>query len=295
MKPQLIEVNALRFQCLTAGDPDKPMLIFLHGFPEYSGAWAEVIAELDDTFFCVAPDQRGYGGSAKPPQVRDYAAGKLAGDAAALIEHFAPRARAVIGHDWGASVAYALAIHRPELMEQLVIMNGAHPVPFQKALAAGGAQSAASQYFHDLRAKDAEAAFARDDYAPLMATFSKAMDMRWFDAARRGDYVAAWSEPGALTGMLNWYRATPLQVADPGRPIPLDQLISLDPARLRVKPPHLLLWGSGDTALLAEAHEGLDALCDDLTKVQIDGADHWLHHQKPDRVAEEIRAFCGGS
>lgn len=268
------------------------MLLFLHGFPEFSGAWEEMFARLSDDFYCVAPDQRGYGRSDKPLGVAAYAGGKLAGDAARLIMHFAPRTRAVVGHDWGASVAYALAISRPDLMDRLVVLNGAHPIPFEAALAAGGRQSAASQYFHDLRREGAESSYAANDFAKLKAQFSKRMDMSWLRGRRLEAYRAAWSAPGALPGMLNWYRATPLKVASPGQPLADEQRIALDPARMRVKPPHLLIWGAGDTALLAEATTGLEALCDDLTRVEIEDADHWLIHQKPDEIAALIRSFC---
>lgn len=156
---ETIPAGPLEFHCLTAGKREDPLLLFLHGFPEYSGAWEEMLDRLSDQFFCVAPDQRGYGRSSKPEGVANYAAGRLAGDAAAVLTHFAPRARAVIGHDWGASVAYALAMARPELMEKLVILNGAHPIPFQKALAAGGAQSQASQYIHYLRREGRRSGF----------------------------------------------------------------------------------------------------------------------------------------
>ncbi|MEL7463807.1 MAG: alpha/beta hydrolase [Pseudomonadota bacterium] len=287
-----VSANDLDFHVLAAGREDAPLLLFLHGFPEFSGAWKEMLERLSDDFLCIAPDQRGYGRSAKPESASDYATGKLAADAAAILTHFAPKARAVIGHDWGASVAYALAISRPDLMDRLVILNGAHPIPFQRALAAGGAQSAASQYFHYLRDERAEERLSADGYARLERLFAEGMDLSWLKGARRDAYLEAWSQPGALTGMLNWYRATPLKVADPGAPIAEDELIPLDPARLRVAVPHLLIWGAGDTALLPEATEGLEALCDDLTRAEVDGADHWLVHQKPDDVAALIRAFA---
>ncbi|MEO1613492.1 MAG: alpha/beta hydrolase [Pseudomonadota bacterium] len=267
----------------------------MHGFPEYSGAWEEMLERLSDDYLCIAPDQRGYGRSDKPEGVAAYATGKLAADAAAILSHYAPRARAVIGHDWGASVAYALAISRPDLMERLIILNGPHPILFQKALAAGGAQSAASQYIHLLRSDGAEARLAADGYARLQRLFAEGMDLTWLKGARREAYLDAWAQPGALTGMLNWYRATPFKVADPGAPIPESDLVPLDPARLRVKPPHLLIWGAGDTALLPEVTAGLEALCDDLTRAEVEGADHWLVHQKPDEVAGLIRNFVSKS
>lgn len=288
----IIDANGLSFHVETSGDPSRPLLLFLHGFPEYSGAWDEMRARLSDTYFCVAPDQRGYGRSSKPEGVRAYAGGKLAADAAAILTHFAPRAHAVIGHDWGASVAYALSFARPELIERLIIMNGAHPIPFQQALAAGGAQSAASQYFHDLRAETAEASFSADRFARLGAIFAKGMDMSWLSGDRLDAYHAAWGAPGAMTAMLNWYRATPMQVAAPGAPIGEADRLPLDPARLRVTMPHTLIWGMNDKALTPEATVGLEDLCDDLRRVEIVDADHWLHHQRPDDVAALIRDAC---
>lgn len=291
---QMIEANGLSFHCLTAGDPSRPLLLMLHGFPEYSGAWEEMLERLSDDYFCVAPDQRGYNTSSKPEGVAEYTGGKLARDAAAILTHFAPRARAVIGHDWGASVAYALSFARPDLMDRLIILNGAHPIPFQRALAAGGPQAEASQYIEYLRSPKAEARLSADNFGKLAALFAEGMDMSWLHGERRERYIKAWSQPGALTGMLNWYRATPMQVAKPGQPIPADLVKALDPAKLRVTPPHLLIWGKNDTALKMSAHEGLEDLCNDLTLRYFDDADHWIIHQQPDAVAAVIRDYLAG-
>ncbi len=293
IRSETVSASDLSFHVLVAGERDAPLVLFLHGFPEYSGAWEEMLERLSGEFLCVAPDQRGYGRSDKPEAVKDYAAGKLAADAAAILTHYAPRARAVVGHDWGASVAYALAFGFPQLMERLVILNGAHPIPFQRALAAGGAQSAASQYFHYLRDERAEARLSADGFAKMEQIFAEGMDTSWLRGARRDAYLEAWARPGAIRGMVNWYRATPIRVADPGAPLPADELPHLDPARLRVSMPHLLIWGLRDTALLPAATEGLEALCDDLRRVEIEDADHWIIHQKPDEVAALIRDFCG--
>jgi epoxide hydrolase 4 len=291
IQSQFIEANGLSFHCLTAGDPSRPLLLMLHGFPEYSGGWEEMLERLSDDYFCVAPDQRGYNTSSKPEGVIEYTGGKLARDAAAILTHFAPHARAVIGHDWGASVAYALTFARPDLMDKLIILNGAHPLPFQRALATGGPQAEASQYIDYLRSPKAEARLSADDFSNLAALFADGMDMSWLSGRRLEKYLNAWGQPGALTGMLNWYRATPMQVAKPGQPIPPDEIKVLDPAKLRVKPPHLLIWGKNDTALKMSAHEGLGDLCDDLTIRYFDDADHWIIHQQPDAVAAVIRDY----
>lgn len=292
MVAERVEIDGHGFHVLTAGERRNPVLLFLHGFPEYSGAWREVMARLSDQFFCVAPDQRGYGQSWRPVGVEHYEMPHLVADAAAIIGHFGGRVRAVVAHDWGASVAYALAIRLPDLMDRLIVMNGVHPVPFQMQVAAGGDQSKASQYIEWLRQPGSEQQLAANQFEKLMEMFSKTMDLSWMTSQRRGEYQAAWGDAAGLGAMINWYRATPLQVAVPNQPIPAEQLPQFDPARMRISMPHLLIWGMNDTALRPETRDGLKAFCDDLVMVDVAGADHWIAHQKPDLVAREIRAFA---
>ena len=288
-----VAANGLSFHCLTAGKREAPLILMLHGFPEYSGAWEEMIARLAGDFFCVAPDQRGYGRSAKPEGVKAYSGGRLAADALAILDHFRPGgvAAAVFGHDWGASVAYALAFRAPERVARLIVANGVHPVPFQRALAAGGAQSAASRYIDWLRAPGSEEALAADDFAGMLRLFSANMDLAWLSGDRLAAYRAAWAAPGAVRAMANWYRASPIKVAAPGKPIPPEDLPAWPPEAVRVKMPHLLLWGMEDAALLPESRAGLEEFCDELRVVEIAGADHWLLHQRPDEIAREVRRF----
>lgn len=276
-----------------AGDPQAPMILCLHGFPEYSAAFDALIPHLSDRYFLVAPDQRGYGQSWRPAEVGHYSPAALVADAAGVLRHFSPDkpAAAVLGHDWGAAVAYGLAFRHPELFDRLIIANGVHPIPFQRALAAGGKQSEASQYINWLRAEGSEEKLVENDHARMMGIFSKHMDMSWMTAAKRAAYRAAWGDADQLRGMVNWYRASFLKVADPGTPLPPEELPNLPAQALRVPMPHLLLWGEDDTALLPECHEGLEAFCDDLIRVSIAGADHWLLHQKPAEIAEHIRRF----
>lgn len=280
-----IALNGQAFHLHRWGHAGDPWLLCLHGFPEYGGAWAEVAAHLTG-YRVVAPDQRGYGQSWAPPEVAAYATGRLVGDMAALIGTLG-RPAAVIGHDWGAAVAYGLAMSRPDLVPRLVILNGVHPVPFQRALAAGGAQSAASQYIDWLRAEGSEERLAADGFARLRALFAAHMDMGWLTGATLDAYLAEWARPGRLRGMVNWYRASPLVVARPGQPV--TDLPALPVERMRVVMPHLLIWGENDTALLPDATEGLEEFAPQLTRITIPGADHWLHHQKPAEVARTIR------
>ncbi len=265
------------------GSKGQPKILMLHGFPEYGGAWDEIATALQDDFHCIAPDQRGYGASYAPEDVADYALQHLVGDMAALIGTDGPVI--VMGHDWGASVAYGLAMFRPELVSHLIIANGVHPVPFQRAMASGGAQSEASQYINALRRPTSDAALAANDFERLLTLFSAKMSLDWMPPARAEEYKAVWRQSG-LRGMINWYRASPLVVADPGVPAPMPDL-PLE--RLRVRCPHLLIWGDGDTALLPVSTEGLEAFAPDLTRIEIPGADHWLLHQEPEKIADHIR------
>ncbi|EAQ02782.1 hydrolase, alpha/beta fold family protein [Pseudooceanicola batsensis HTCC2597] len=285
MRDRDITLNGQDFHLREWGDPARPRLLFLHGFPEYGGAWADLAGRLGDGFHCVAPDQRGYGRSYAPGDVESYKVSHLVGDMVALIEEIGGPVT-VVGHDWGAAVAYGLAIGRPDLVSRLIILNGVHPGPFQAALATGGAQAEASQYMRSLRREGSEDRLAADGYARLLGLFAEGMDMSWMTPDRQADYIAEWSRPGRLTGMVNWYRATPIVVPEPGRSLDLPPL-STD--RFRVAMPHLLIWGLGDRALLPEATAGLEAYCDDLTRVDVPEADHWIVHQAPDRVAAIIR------
>lgn len=273
--------------------PDSgPYLLCLHGFPEYGGAWTDLAAALialRPDLRIIAPDQRGFGQSWAPQEVADYATGKLVGDMVALIDALGARPAAVIGHDWGAAVAYGLAISRPDLVARLIILNGVHPVPFQRALAAGGAQTETSQYITWLRRDGSESALAADGFARLRAMFAAHMDMGWLSGDRLDAYLAQWARPGRLRAMVNWYRASPLVVPAPGEAA--TDLPDWPLERLRVHMPHLLIWGARDTALLPEATEGLEALCADLTRVTIPGADHWLHHQRPAEIAGAITGW----
>ncbi len=285
METRYTNINDQRFFLRCWGNPEHPAMLMLHGFPEYGGAWCDLAPHLAKHFYCIAPDQRGYGQSWSPEGTGKYALSQLVSDMAALVESLGGPI-IVLGHDWGASVAYGLAMFRPELVERLIVANGVHPVPFQRALAKGGAQSEASQYINDLRAPDAAQRFAADNFALLERFFRHGMGLNWLTDERMQDYRNEWARPGRLEAMLNWYRASPLVVAEPG--VPRTDLPPLPLDRLMVRCPHLLLWGPEDKALLPEATSGLEDFAPDLTRIDIPGTDHWLHHQRPEEIAQAI-------
>lgn len=283
MREETVTLNGEFFLVRHWGDPSLPKILMLHGFPEYGGAWASLAGHLSNRFHCIAPDQRGYGRSWAPPEVDHYTTSALVSDMAELI---GDEPLIVLGHDWGSAVAYGLAMFKPRLVERLIVMNGVHPVPFQQAVAAGGDQTAASQYIHELRRDRSEEQLAADDFATLLNLFSARMNLGWLDAGKLAEYKQEWGRPGRLRGMTNWYRASPLRVAKPGER--LKDLPEFPVERLQVRCPHLLIWGAEDTALLPVSTEGLEDFAPDLTRVMIEGADHWLHHQKPEAVAGAI-------
>ncbi|MEM9968824.1 MAG: alpha/beta hydrolase [Pseudomonadota bacterium] len=289
-KTRVVSLQGRPFFVRSWGDDRLPKLLLLHGFPEYSGAWAALAPLLAHRFHCIAPDQRGFGQSWAPSEVSEYATAKLVNDMAMLIEGDAPIH--VLGHDWGAAIAYGLAMLRPELVERLIIMNGVHPIPFQRALASGGAQTAASQYIHYLRREGSEDRLAQDKYSKLLSFFSANMDHGWADAATMAAYRTEWSRPDRLRGMVNWYRASPLQIGKPGEK--LTDLPQLSLEKFQVRCPHLLIWGTEDKALLPEATAGLEAFVPKLTRINMPNADHWLHHQKPREVAGAILKWLPG-
>ena len=287
MITETCQLNGQPFHIYRWGDSALPPLLLLHGFPEHGGAWADLAPRLSDRFHCVAPDQRGYGHSWSPREVSDYRLSQLVSDMAALADHLGGRVR-LLGHDWGASVAYGLAMAHPDKVSRLAIVNGVHPAPFQRELARGGPQSEASQYIDILRRPGSQDDLSANGYAKLFRAFSANMDMSWLTPDRRAGYVAAWDAGGGrLETMLHWYRASPLQVSAPGQPLADPPRLPLD--RMGIACPHLLIWGLNDTALLPQSTEGLETFAPDLTRVEIADADHWVIHQQPDRVAQILR------
>jgi pimeloyl-ACP methyl ester carboxylesterase len=294
MRHDTVRVNGIDLHVRAVGDAQAPVVLFLHGFPEYSGAWDEVLPSFAGAFHAVAPDQRGYAGSSKPEGLDAYRIKHLVRDILALGDHYSPqRPFALVAHDWGASVGYATAIAAPGRISRLAAINGVHPGPFQKALIEDEAQRAASAYIHYLRDPAAEERLSANNFEKLLGMLTRFGPQPWLTPEKRAGYLEAWSQPGALTGMLNWYRATPIVVPNPGERIEEAKVPKLDPAQLRVRMPHLLIWGMGDRALLPVTRATLPDYCDDLTVRDIEGADHWIVHQKTDEVIGHIRDFLG--
>jgi pimeloyl-ACP methyl ester carboxylesterase len=273
-----------------AGDPQKPAVILLHGFPESHRTWREVAPRLEDEFFLVMPDQRGFAGSDLPQDVADYNTDTLIDDIFALADALSIEAFALVGHDWGGAIAWGAALRGDSRLRRLAIINAPHPVIFQKSLVEDADQRAASQYITAFRTPGFEELVEAKGFDWFFnTTFARHVDISKVPEAERLQYLADWSQPGTFTAMLNWYRASRVLVPPPGITVPLpDWLLSAFP---KVKVPTLVIWGMKDPALLPLQLEGLDKLVDDLTIVRLPNAGHFAPWDAGEEVVSALELF----
>ena len=273
-----------------AGDPQNPAAILLHGFPESHRTWREVAPRLQDRFFLVMPDQRGFAGSDLPQDVDAYKTDTLIDDIFALAEALGIEDFALVGHDWGGAIAWGAALRGDPRLTRLAIVNAPHPVVFQKSLIESAEQRAASQYITAFRAPGFETMVGAKGFDWFFdTTFSRHVDITKVAPSERAQYIADWSQPGAFNAMLNWYRASKVIVPPSGAAAPApDWLLRAFP---RVKVPTLVIWGMKDTALLPLQLDGLDELVDDLHIVRLPDAGHFAPWEAGEQVAGALEPF----
>ena len=285
-----VDCGGVKLHCAVAGemrgDAGRPLMLFLHGFPEFWAAWRGPMQHFAARgWLCVAPDLRGYNLSDKPSEVEAYRAKHLVNDVLALGAHYSKNEFVLVAHDWGGAVAWGVAIGHPRRLQKLVMINSPHPYLFWRELSNNPAQQKASEYMNVFRLPKAERVLSDNGYARLLAAFAH------LSPAWRAELVQAWSQPGALTGGLNYYRASPMYPATAGDPGAAK--LRLEAKDFMVRVPTLVLWGERDTALLPGLLDGLDACVPDLKVVRAPDASHWIVHEKPDPVCGEIEKFVG--
>ena len=276
-----------------AGDPGQPAVILLHGFPESHRTWREIVPRLQDRFYLVMPDQRGFAGSDQPQDVADYRTDKLIDDVFALADALGLAEFSLVGHDWGGAIAWPTAMRGDPRLKRLAIINAPHPVVFQKSLIEDADQRAASQYINAFRAPGiVEMVEAKGFDWFFDTTFARHVDVSKITEAERRQYIADWSQPGAFNAMLNWYRAAKVIVPPPGATVPLpDLLLRAFPV---LKIPTLVIWGMKDMALLPLQLDGLDELVQDLTVVRLPDVGHFAPWEAGDHVADALIPFLAG-
>jgi pimeloyl-ACP methyl ester carboxylesterase len=266
------------------------LILFLHGFPEFWYAWREQLVEFGRDYFAVAPDMRGYNLSSKPAEIERYEISQLVGDVRALVGRLGAKSCFLVGHDWGGVVAWAAAIACPDVVEKLVIINSPHPAIFQRELQENPAQQQASQYMLVFRSPEAEAMLSANNFALMQdSILGEGLRRGYFTEADRLAYVEAWSQPGALTGGLNYYRAA--KIGPPSGASDEASHMKLNFPSLDVKAPTLVIWGEKDPYLLTGNLNGLDRYVRNLRVERIPDATHWVVHEKPALVNSLIRSF----
>ncbi|MEP6708450.1 MAG: alpha/beta hydrolase [Pyrinomonadaceae bacterium] len=291
LKHEYVEVNGQRLHYVTAGKGK--LIMFVHGFPEFWYEWTNQLAEFGRDYQAVAPDMRGYNLSSKPAEVEQYQIKYLVEDLRALAEKLGHKKFILVAHDWGGAVAWAFAIAHPDLLEKLVIINAPHPAVFQRELKENPAQQKASQYMIMFRSAQAEQTLSANNYATLVeVVLGEGLKTGVFTAADKQAYIEAWSQPGALTGGLNYYRAA--RVGPPAGEDKQAINFAAGLGSLEVKVPTLVVWGEKDTALLTGNLDGLDKFVPNLTIKRIPDGTHWVIHEKPALINGYLRDFIKG-
>ena len=281
-----IETNQIRLHAVCAGPVEGPLVVLLHGFPEFWWGWSKQIDALADAGYrLVIPDQRGYNLSDKPEGVAAYRLGTLAKDVLGIIHASGRKEAAVIGHDWGAAVAWQLGVQSPAVVSKLGILNVPFPPVMAKTIRTNLRQVMKSLYIFFFQIpKFPEILLGVKDYAGLATLLARSGKRNTFQREDLARYRVAWSQPRALTGMLNWYRASfRAGIKSP--------TFGTFPAGSRILLPTLILWGARDVALQrAMARDSLQH-CDQGKLIYFENATHWVQHDEPAAVNAHLLRF----
>lgn len=274
-----ISTNGITLHVVQAGPENGPLVILLHGFPEFWYGWRSQISALARKGFRVwAPDQRGYNRSSKPEGIASYTIDQLALDIPGLMDAAGREKAFLVGHDWGAAAAWWLAGKHPERIERLVIINVPHPTVMRKHAVRSVRQMLKSWYILFFQIPRLPEALSRlgNWRMPARALQSTSRPGTFSEQDLRR-YRQAWSQPGAYSAMLNWYRAAV-------------QKSTSQPAS-RIIVPTLVIWGKQDRFLEPEMARASVEMCEDGRLEMFEKATHWVHHEKADQVNELIDEF----
>ncbi|KAL1022640.1 hypothetical protein UPYG_G00030380 [Umbra pygmaea] len=271
-----IKESGLRFHYVAAGERGKPLMLFLHGFPEFWFSWRHQLREFKSEFRVVAVDMRGYGESDLPSSTESYSFDYLVTDIKDIVEYLGYNRCYLVGHDWGGTIAWLFAIHYPEMVTKLIVLNCPHPTVFTDYALRHPSQLLKSSYFFFFQLpRFPELMLSINDFKALKCLFTSrstgiGRKGRWLTAEDMEAYLYAFSQPGALTGALNYYR---------------NVFSSLPLGQNDVRSPVLLLWGERDAFLEQEMAEACRLYIRNHFRLNIiSGASHWLQQDQPDIV-----------
>ena len=277
---QFIETNGIKLHVISAGPKDGKPVLLLHGFPEFWWGWKNQIPALAQAGFrVIVPDQRGYNLSDVPKEVRTYDLPHLGADMIGLLDHFGIDQIDLVGHDWGAAVAWGMALTFPQRVRRLAILNVPHPVVMLRFLTHSPRQMLKSWYIGFFQIPGlADWLLRKNNFRSAVQSLTRTSKPGTFSAEDIVHYQQAWANAGGLTGMINWYRA--LLWHRP--PTPTD---------IRLHMPVLIQWGKQDAFLSHEMAEESLKLCDQGRLIFYDQATHWVQHEAAEAVNSELIHF----
>ena len=295
--------HGITLSCRATGERGRPVLMFLHGFPEAAFVWDTLLAHFSKPenggYRCIAPNLRGYEKSSAPADVSAYRAKFLIQDIAALIaietagsdEQAGGQLACLVAHDWGGAVAWGVANQLPHLMKKLAIINSPHPGTFWRELKSNPKQQAASAYMNFLIRPDAERILLEDDCRRLFEFFTNmgaaTGPHAWLTEPIKQQYREVWTT--SLTGGCNYYRASPLR--PPTATNKGAAGVELPRSMLTIDIPTLVVWALDDIALPPELIDGLDDYIPNLTLKTVPNATHWIIHEQPELMAGYLGDF----
>ena len=279
-----VQTNGITLHTVQAGPKEGPLLIFLHGFPEFWYCWHRQIDFFAGKGFrVIVPDQRGYNTSSKLSGISPYRIDSIARDTIGLIEYANRRKACIVGHDWGGATAWWLGQRYSSWVEKLAVLNCPHPSVITKHLLNNPAQRKKSWYiFYYQLPWLPELTMSREKWAFSRKALQFTSVRGTFSDEEIAEYVKAWSKPGALTAMLNWYRAG-LLMMKPSR--------QKRHALRKIEVVTLLLWGVKDQFLGQELAQPSIDRCSDGKLVFLEEATHWLQHEVPEKVNSLLLDF----
>lgn len=290
--------TGIEMDAFTAGDPANPAIIFLHGFPESHRTWRHQIAAFSDRFYCIAPDQRGYRGTSKPPEVSAYTADKLTADVFALADALGVEDFTIAGHDWGGAIAWSVALNgqpggfNPSWagrVRRAIIANAPHPYLFQRLLITDMEQRASSQYIRAFRDPANDALIREKGLTGLMMQVVKWDRPSNMEPEERAALLNDWQDRNACFGMLNWYRASALVVPAMDENAEMPAFAVSDFPKLNI--PTLLIWAMNDLALPSSNIDGIEALVPNVKIEPVHDCGHFVIWEKPEIVNAAMALF----
>jgi pimeloyl-ACP methyl ester carboxylesterase len=281
----------------SAGNPSRQTIIFLHGFPEYWGTWHAQLDYFAKQYRVIAPDLPGYNLSDKPQEQSFFEVPNLIQFMAKFIQGVAPQEKIIlVAHDWGGVIAWPIAAFFPQIIERLIILNAAHPSTFTREMINNAEQRQKSEYIHDLIAPDGVETLSENEHQYLKDETFGGMREGTLNDLQHQAYQKVWTVPGAVNGMLQYYRAMP-QLA-PSEKATSDDIGEqvMNPTQMkipniRISCPTLILWGEQDQAFVKENLDGVEKYVPDVCIKRFPNASHWLQHELPNEVNREIDNF----